>query len=162
MLEGDADLQSIGNFLIRPDGWHMPTAQFWTDNGFSHEKSMAQGVPIRMALERFIAAIEEADLMVAHNADFDSPIVGSELFRAGLRSPKKLPKFCTMKTKSIIDYCALPSQRGGLKWPKLEELHIKLFGKNFDGAHDSLADVRATAACFFKLQSLNIINPLIS
>ena len=43
------------------------------------------------------------------------------------------------------------------KWPKLEELHIKLFGCNFEGAHDALDDVRATAKCFFELKRLGMV-----
>jgi len=44
-----------------------------------------------------------------------------------------------------------------VKFPTLEELHTVLFGENFQGAHDALADVRATAKCFFELLRRNVI-----
>ena len=43
------------------------------------------------------------------------------------------------------------------KWPKLSELHIKLFGEDFDGAHDSLAAIEATARCFWEMRKLKLI-----
>ena len=67
----------------------------------------------------------------------------------------KLEKICTMK--SSIDLCKLPPVRyGSFKFPKLEELHHHLFGCSFDGAHDALEDVRATARCFFEMKKLGI------
>jgi len=46
---------------------------------------------------------------------------------------------------------------GKYKWPKLMELHTKLFSVGFEEAHDAIADIRATAKCFFELQRLGII-----
>ncbi len=40
--------------LIKPDGWVMPTDTFWTQNGYYHEKSLADGAPIKEVLEEFI------------------------------------------------------------------------------------------------------------
>jgi hypothetical protein len=39
----------------------------------------------------------------------------------------------------------------------LSELHIKLFGHDFDKAHDALADIEATAKCFWKMRKLTLI-----
>lgn len=47
--------------------------------------------------EEIRAAIEQADLIVAHNADFDISFVNRELEAAGLPSLTK-PHFCTMRT----------------------------------------------------------------
>jgi hypothetical protein len=55
-----------------------------------------------------------------------------------------------------IKYCNLPGKRGP-KWPKLEELYIKLFDQPFIGAHDAMGDVQATRACFYKLVELGVI-----
>ena len=41
--------------------------------------------------------------------------------------------------------------------PKLSELHRILFGTGFEDAHNALADVEATAKCFWKLKELGII-----
>ena len=50
--------------------------------------------------------------------------------------------------KSTIYYCDLPNY----KFPKLQELHTKIFNKEFSGAHQAINDVKATANCFFKLK----------
>ena len=58
------------------------------------------------------------------------------------------------------NFCAIPnpnSYYGGYKWPKLEELYRKLFGRMFDNAHDALADVVATKECFFALKQRGIV-----
>jgi hypothetical protein len=37
------------------------------------------------------------------------------------------------------------------------ELHWKLFGADFEGAHDALADITATVKCLFELVRLGVI-----
>mgnify|MGYP000730892693 CR=1 FL=1 len=39
-----------------------------------------------------------------------------------------------------------------------QELHQKLFGEGFEGAHHALADVRACARCYFELVRLGVLN----
>ena len=46
----------------------------------------------------------------------------------------------------------------GFKWPKLSQLHKKLFGSDFDEAHDAEADVAACARCFFALKDQGVIS----
>ena len=38
------------------------------------------------------------------------------------------------------------------KWPKLNEKNQFLFKSDFDITHNALADVKATAKCFFELK----------
>ena len=49
---------------------------------------------------------------------------------------------CTMK--GATEFCSIPSPRGWNKFPKLNELHSKLFGEEFDNAHNAFADIEAT------------------
>ena len=52
---------------------------------------------------------------------------------------KALPTYCTMN--EMTDVCKLPGKFAGkYKWPKLQEAYRHAFGKDFDGAHDALAD----------------------
>jgi hypothetical protein len=39
----------------------------------------------------------------------------------------------------------------------LSELHTKLFGKDFEGAHDAFADIDATEKCFWELKKIGIM-----
>jgi DNA polymerase-3 subunit epsilon len=142
--------------LITPDGWTIPQEKFWIDNGYTTERNAQQGRGMLQELHAFAAAINRCELMVAHNLSFDQPILVAEMLRYQVKSDKKPSKFCTMKATTNL--CKLPSARGGYKWPKLEELHKFLFGVSFDGAHDALEDVRATARCFFELKKLGHIS----
>lgn len=155
--ESGPKLESSWERLIHPNGWEMPTGQFWIDNGFSQARSVAEGIPIKDALDYFIEWADDCDLMVAHNMNFDSKIIGAEMYRAGKRSTKQVPKFCTMM--ATIDYCRLPFPRGGngFKFPKLEELYFILFGEKFDGAHQAGNDATACAECYFELVKRGLI-----
>lgn len=141
--------------LIKPDGWVVPDGQFWRDHGFNTQRNMDFGIPIKQALDELIQDIEESDILIAHNMNFDYNVIGAEMIRAKVAAKTKPKKFCTMK--STIDYCALPG-KFGYKFPKLEELHNKLFGTGFDGAHDAYNDTRAAMNCFIELTKRNIID----
>ena len=73
--------------------------------------------------------------------------------------PNLLADFPALDTKDdATNYCAIPGGRGGrFKWPKLTELHVKLFGEAFAEAHNASADVEATARCFLELIRLGVI-----
>lgn len=136
--------------LIKPDGWEIPKEKFWIDNGYSTEKSLEHGRPMVPELTRFAVAIDRCELMIAHNLDFDLPILSAEMIRYSIRANTKPKKYCTMKGTTSL--CKLPGPYG-YKWPKLEELHQFLFGRSFEGAHDALEDVKATARCLFELRN---------
>lgn len=151
----DENFNEIERFceLIKPNGWGIPNEKFWIDNGYSTRINLEKGVPIDIALINFINCIERAQFMIAHNEAFDIPIIINEMKLSKVRAENKPVKICTMKTTT--DLVQAKNVRGGLKWPKLKELHMKLFGVNFDGAHDTLEDVRATARCFKHLKEMN-------
>lgn len=68
------------------------------------------------------------------------------------------PSICTKL--SSTDYCALPHpdpDHVGYKWPSLQDLYKKLFGQEFENAHDALADITATKDCFFELKRRGVI-----
>ena len=145
--------------LVKPDGWEIPKEKFFIDNGMSTERNEKEGVEIKKLLENFCREISDniCEYLIAHNISFDYNCLGAEMIRANVRACKKLTQICTMK--SSTDFCHLINNFSALnyKWPKLEELHEKLFGVKFDGAHDALADVEATAKCFFELVDRKII-----
>ena len=91
--------------------------------------------------------------------DFDEKILGCEFNRLSGENPlTSKQKFCTMKNPHVINYCAIPPLRyGSYKWPKLSELHYKLFGSDFEEAHNASVDIQATSRCFFELKKLKII-----
>lgn len=112
------------------------------------------GAEEQFACKIFLWLMTNSDLLICHNFSFDSQIIAAMLNRNGYYdAAEKLlyqrPSYCTMK--GTTDYCKLPGRYGSYKWPKLQELHNKLFGEDFVGAHDAMFDIRATMKCYYKL-----------
>lgn len=128
-------------------------------HGISIDKADEEGVIEHEAAEEFGLLLIQADLIVCHNFDFDWKFVTQMLERNmdklsdEARSSFYLdtPSFCTMKDKTVKNYVNAKNKKGQTKWPKLIELHEKLFDVGFDGAHDAFADITATKDCFFEL-----------
>ncbi|MFA5267495.1 MAG: hypothetical protein WC379_05945 [Methanoregula sp.] len=102
-------------------------------HGITTERAKAEGVSLYKVLPQFNGDVVKSDTVVAHNLDFDLPIVTTEFLRCSLET--NLPGkqyFCTMKTPQIVSLCKLPSKSGrGYKWPTLNELHLQLFQEEF-------------------------------
>lgn len=142
--------------IIKPEGFSIPPESSKV-HGITHEMAVAKGEDLRTVLEEFAQGISEAEFLVAHNMSFDEKIMGAEFLRAQIENGLfETERICTML--SSIDFCRIPSANGSYKWPRLSELHIKLFGKDFDDAHDALVDTSACARCFFELKEKKIIN----
>ena len=118
------------------------------------------GINEGTALTVFEAMLDLADTVVAHNGEYDEQVVRNAirlLDGPNAKNPFEGKKaYCTMRATTPL--CKLPGGRGGYKWPKLTEAHQFLFGCDFDGAHDALADVRACMAIYFKLQEITAAN----
>ena len=143
--------------IIRPEGFIIPKGASDV-HGITTEKAMQIGVPIGKVLREIYDDMLHVKLLVAHNFGFDHKILGAEFYRKNIDTNIIDDKehICTML--STTNYCELlPIRFGEYKWPKLEELHHKLFGCTFSDAHDALADVEATKKCFFELKKRNIL-----
>ena len=124
-------------------------------HGITTEKAIEDGIELSKILNQFNELVNEAKFIIAHNISFDEKIIGAEFLRQNIATDFEMkPKLCTMK--SSTDYCAIPGPYG-YKWPKLSELHIKLFGLDFSGAHDAFADIEATERCFWEMKRLKLI-----
>ncbi|MBI4347991.1 MAG: 3'-5' exonuclease [Elusimicrobia bacterium] len=155
LTDGAGKALHQGEFIIKPDGFTIP-AEAAKIHGITTERALAEGVELSQAVEAILADLGRATELIAHNVEFDEKILGAELIRLGLPNhvETKLRR-CTMR--SATDFCAIPGPYG-FKWPKLQELHQKLFRESFDGAHDALVDVKACARCYFELVRLGILN----
>ena len=150
--EGNQILKN--QFIIKPSGFEIPI-EASNVHGITTEYSLEHGTPIEDVLLKFEKHCEKSKYLIAHNINFDSKVTSSEYLRILSRNPiSKLEKMCTME--SSTNYCKIPGDYG-YKWPKLSELHVKLFGVDFKGAHDALADIEATAKCFWEMRKLKLI-----
>lgn len=108
------------------------------------------------SIEPFLEDFNSCSIIIAHNMQFDKNVLGAEMMRYGRVAQKKAYTWlCTMQAST--DYCKLPGKYGSYKWPQLMEVYVKLFGKEFEGAHDALDDVKACAQVLFELIRIGVI-----
>ena len=147
------------NHIIKPDGFEIPV-EATKIHGITTQEAIDGGEDLEMILLQFRKDLICCNLLVGHNISFDVRMVTYEFMRFGMPDKlREIEKVCTMHKST--DYCAIPSSKRYFKKPKLQELHSKLFGDNFEGAHDALADIQATARCYWQLKALGVINPII-
>jgi len=142
------------NYIIRCDNFDIPI-EASNLHGITTQISKELGKPLDQVLDRFLKDLKIADYIVGHNVSFDKKIVGAELIRLGKLDIMDLKhSYCTME--SATDYCKIPGYYG-YKYPKLQELYFKLFGYNFDYAHNSAVDTEATRKCFWEMRKRGLI-----
>lgn len=149
LFDRDGNKITAGNYIIKPEGFIIPD-DVARIHGITTERALREGEPLTDVLEHFNTLIYDSEVLVAHNISFDEKIAGAEFLRAGMENPIPYKRqICTMK--GTTNYCAIPGPYG-LKWPKLAELHYKLFEYEFDEAHDASVDIAITAKCFWELK----------
>jgi len=160
-------------------------------HGITDTMSKTSGQDIEHVLSEFMEDYANADIIVAHNMEFDFNIIKVELMRQiyknnqtvsqkekitqklnTLKTSKKL--CCTMQESvEICNIKALTKDgREYTKFPSLSELHKHLFSVVPKKLHNSLNDVLICLRCFYKMhfdvdivtmneQIRTSINPLI-
>jgi DNA polymerase III subunit epsilon len=156
---GDGARMDAHSAIVKPEGYTIPdeVAQI---HGVTQARALKEGYPLFDVLSAFSVSLGEADVIVAHNLDFDRMIAGAEFIRVGepewAQHIVKRRGLCTMK--SSVDLCRIPRGNGiGYKYPKLMELHNFLFQQGFEGAHDALNDVRAGVRCYWELKKRGVL-----
>lgn len=140
--------------IIKPEGFIIPTASS-NIHGITQERAIREGKSLKTVMDKFCEDLSNAKFVVGHNVSFDINVSACECFRLQKQYPftgKQI--LCTMQ--SSTNFCRIPGPYG-YKWPKLDELHMKLFGRHFNDAHNSLADIKATFDCFWKMREIGII-----
>lgn len=152
-------LLSQHNYIIRPDGFDIPFKAEQV-HGISTRRAQEEGHPLAEVIGKFSKDLESTTALVGHNIEFDINILGAEFIRLGLK-PDPLLEAKKVDTGLVsVDFCKLSGGPGGkFKMPRLSELHQKLFGKDFDDAHDASYDVAATARSFFGLVKQKVVSP---
>jgi len=142
--------------LIKPKGFTI-SKDAEKVNGISTEYALEEGEDLYGVLEVFRKDVRSCCACIGHNIRFDQMVVGSELLRASMRDViSGMTGIDTMESSKL--YCSFRKPDGTLKRPKLQELYTFLFGVEFQGAHDAMADVTATKECFEELLRIGVIN----
>lgn len=137
--------------LIKPVGYTIPEDASRI-HGITTAVALEKGVDLQGVLDFVHPFFVAAPVLVAHSVVFDIRIMEVEFLRKRMANPfpgKK--RICTMRRTA--KFVGLPRN----KWPKLNELHIKLFKEGFQGAHDALEDTKACARCFFELRRRGVL-----
>jgi DNA polymerase III epsilon subunit-like protein len=140
-------------------------------HGITNEISKKKGIPINEVLNEFFYYLRGVDKLIGHNIQFDINMIKVELLRlinkdSLTKEQTKIYKYdlhflvnfnnisCTLKDS--IQFCniELLDKKGKpyLKYPKLIELHEKLFNKSPCNLHNSFNDILVTLRCFMKLK----------
>lgn len=154
LYDYNGNVISEGDYIVKPDGFSIPQ-EASEIHRITNERAIREGLPLFTVMEHFNQLIGQATNLVAHNMAFDEKILGAEFLRCDLSDPIPYKnRICTMQ--STTDFCAIKNYYG-YKWPKLAELHYKLFGFEFEEAHNAAADIHATGKCFWELRRLGLI-----
>jgi DNA polymerase III epsilon subunit-like protein len=136
-------------------------------HGITNEMSKNDGINIEIVLNNFFDRLKNIDLLVGHNISFDINMVTVELNRLIVENGTSIIHrwnldfltnfeniYCTLK--ETIELCNLKSLnkfgKTYLKFPKLLELHTKLFETTPHNLHNSFNDILVTLRCFMKLK----------
>lgn len=129
-------------------------------HGITNERAIQFGVSAEFALSAFTHLYQRADIVCAHNINFDRGVMEAAIARHyGRIMPFRKALFCTMEAASPIVNLP-PTERmlaAGFtkpKPPKLEECIKHFFDEELDGAHDAMIDVRACRRVYYHLKTL--------
>ena len=143
---------STVDLTIRPEHggvkWDIPVSAS-NIHGIPTDTAHHRGVPLHVAVDLAYELFGVADIVVAHNLDFDKTVMRramrmtTDIYEEHYVDPfEGVKTFCTMKTTTNI--LKIKKARGGFKWPKLNDCMQHFYAEDILNAHNALADVDAT------------------
>lgn len=149
------------NLIIDQEGAHIPEGATKV-HGISDELAERVGMPKGIIDDIFAGLIHRADVIVAHNIQYDLDVVHDDLPLSDAVIKGK-ETYCTMKGNVMAVKAPLTQKqkdyftgKGTMpdypyKVPNLTETYKHYFGKEFVGAHDAMADIRACRDIYFAM-----------
>ncbi|MFA6333172.1 MAG: 3'-5' exonuclease, partial [Methanoregula sp.] len=105
LYDPEGNCQNRNSFIIYPADFTIPLDAARI-HGITTERAKSVGVSLHKVLPQFNADVEKATTIVAHNVDFDLPIITTEFIRCRLETRlAEKQKFCTMKPREIVSWC---------------------------------------------------------
>jgi DNA polymerase-3 subunit epsilon len=131
-------------------------------HGITTDIARLGGVPETAIVGLAFRLAEKADLVVAHNFEFDWQVILIAAIRSQFkRFPQHVPSRCTMVAATPIMQLP-PTQRmldagfNKYKTPNLAEAFEFFAGRKLEGAHNAAADVRACMAVHDALEARGV------
>lgn len=151
LIDAEGNVEGENNFFITPDGWSM-TPETTAINGLTDEFLHMHGVPVKIALDCYTAAINEGRFVICHGAQFDLKIMRSELRRAGMDDLfERTPNVCTMRKANGI----ILKADGKKGWPSLNRCR-EVLGISTEGAHGAVKDAMDALAVYRHLRAQGV------
>jgi DNA polymerase-3 subunit epsilon len=131
-------------------------------HGITPDIAQRFGVYKSLIDETFASLIRTADILVAHNLDYDMDVLKDYMPESFQSATGKLG-FCTMDSNVMIVKAPLSEKQKAYfsskgrkpdapyKVPSLIETYTHYFNKPFEGAHDAMADIRACRDVYFAM-----------
>lgn len=131
-------------------------------HGVTEKRILEEGEPLRVVLRQFRKDIECADIIIAHNINFDYHIITRSCIQESIpdimssSTVKSKQLYCTMKEGTHLCNIVQKHKYTGrirVKYPKLKELHFHLFKDHLNEAclHNALYDIFVTLRCSCKM-----------
>ncbi len=138
--------ESINQFI----NVHVPISESASNVHHIYKKDIEWFGYIDEYISKFLEYFKKSDVVIWHKVNFNKNMVIWECSRLWIEFDFDSIKWLdTMKpTKELVKARRIDWR---IKWPKLIELYRYLFHKDFDWAHDALADITATKDCFLEL-----------
>ena len=168
-------IKTRDHIIKMTDGYCIPEESI-KFHQITNEISKKKGIQIEVALNEFFLDLSTVEKLVAHNISFDINMVKVELLRSIYLNINNINAimlkeckfnfhtittltnaftYCTLQ--NTINLCAIKmldkTGKEYFKYPKLEELHEKLFNKKPSNLHNSLNDVLITLRCFCQINN---------
>jgi DNA polymerase III epsilon subunit-like protein len=140
-------------------------------HGITNEISSKKGILVDEVLNEFFYYLKDVDWIIGHNVSFDINMIKVELLRIIYNKKLITQQLNTYKydlhfitnyknicctLQDSIQFCNIQAidkfGRPYLKYPKLVELHKKLFDSSPNNLHNSFNDILVTLRCFMKLK----------
>lgn len=144
--------------IIKPGPGAVMAPEALAAHGISLERAAAEGVPLVDAWRDFTGLVNQAHGIIGHNISFDIRIMRIAGARAtGDKWECPIPSKCTMRmATSIVNLPPTAKMvAAGFhkpKSPNLSECVRFFFNEDHAGAHDALADVRASKRVYFAIK----------
>jgi DNA polymerase-3 subunit epsilon len=150
------------DLVIKPEGWTVPD-DVAAIHGITTEHALSVGVPASLAFGLLMELWAAADVRIAHNEQFDARLVRIGLMRHDTREEadrwKDGKAQCTQLLSTPI--LKLPptarmiaAGRRHHKSANLGEAYRHFTGRELEGAHSAMVDVRACMDVYFAIQKL--------
>jgi DNA polymerase III epsilon subunit-like protein len=139
--------------MVRPENFVIPAAATKI-HGITNQVATLRGTAISQVLEDFFYQLDQADIVIGHNVQYDIAIIIAEAKRYGyhnlvnaLTNPQfgfesgRRAAICTQCLAA--DYLEAIGKTPSLSSTKLTTIYRQLFEEELAGAHDALVDAVA-------------------